>query len=51
MDTVNRWLGYGAGPRAALLLGVGCYIVGALLLRPVVERRRDGDRAPARAAT
>lgn len=51
MDTVNRWLGYGAGPRAALLLGVGCYIVGALLLRPVVERRRDGDLAPARAAT
>ena len=45
MDTVNRWLGYGAGPRAALLLGVGFYIVGALLLRPVVERRREPDAA------
>jgi Na+/melibiose symporter-like transporter len=46
MDTVNHWLGYGAGPRAALLLGVGCYIVGALLLHPVVERRREGEPAP-----
>jgi MFS family permease len=43
MDTVNRWLGYGAGPRAALLLGVGFYVVGALLLKPVVERRREPD--------
>jgi Na+/melibiose symporter-like transporter len=42
MDTVNHWLGYGAGPRAALLLGVGCYIIGALLLRPVIEKRREG---------
>ena len=47
MDTVNHWLGYGTGPRAALLLGVGCYIVGALLLRPVVERRREGEPEPA----
>jgi UPF0716 family protein affecting phage T7 exclusion len=45
MDTVNRWLGYGAGPRAALLLGVGFYIIGALLLKPVVERRREPDAA------
>jgi len=45
MDTVNRWLGYGAGPRAALLLGVACYLVGALLLKPVVERRREPDAA------
>ena len=45
MDTVNHWLGYGAGPRAALLLGVGCYIIGALLLHPVVERRREGEPA------
>jgi Na+/melibiose symporter-like transporter len=43
MDTVNHWLGYGAGPRAALLLGVGFYLLGALLLRPVVERRREPD--------
>jgi hypothetical protein len=41
MDTVNHWLGYGAGPRAALLFGVGCYIIGALLLRPVIEKRRE----------
>ncbi len=51
MDTVNHWLGYGAGPRAALLLGVGCYIVGALLLHPVVERRREDEPAPTGAAT
>ncbi|MGZ6314155.1 MAG: MFS transporter [Candidatus Limnocylindrales bacterium] len=51
MDTVNHWLGYGAGPRAALLLGVGCYIVGALLLHPVVERRREGEPAPDSAPT
>jgi Na+/melibiose symporter-like transporter len=43
MDTVNHWLGYGAGPRAALLLGVGFYLLGALMLRPVVERRREPD--------
>lgn len=41
MDNVNRWLGYGTGPRAALLLGVVCYIVGALLLLPVKEARRE----------
>jgi MFS family permease len=41
MDNVNRWLGYGAGPRAALGLGVVCYLVGALLLMPVREARRE----------
>jgi MFS family permease len=41
MDTVNGVLGYGAGPRAALWVGVVCYIIGALLLRPVNERRRE----------
>jgi MFS family permease len=40
MDNVNRWLGYGAGPRAALLLGVLCYIAGAALLIPVKEGPR-----------
>jgi MFS family permease len=45
MDTVNNWLGYGTGPRAALLMGVLCYIVGALMLRPVQERRREPDLA------
>jgi Na+/melibiose symporter-like transporter len=51
MDTVNNWLGYGAGPRAALLLGVFCYLAGAILLHPVVERRREDAPAPERAAT
>jgi MFS family permease len=46
MDTVNHLLGTGAGPRAALLFGVLCYILGALLLKPVVERRREADGAP-----
>jgi MFS family permease len=46
MDTVNSVVGYGAGPRAALGLGVACYGIGALLLRPVVERRRE-DVVPA----
>jgi MFS family permease len=41
MDTVNRTLGYGTGPRAALLFGAACYILGGLLLRPVVEKRRE----------
>jgi len=52
MDTVNRGLGYGTGPRAALLLGAACYVVGAFLLRPVDQRRREDapsqpERAPA----
>jgi MFS family permease len=46
MDTVNRLIGYGSGPRAALILGVFCYVVGALLLKPVVERRRELEPAP-----
>jgi len=50
MDTANRLLGMGAGPRAALLFGVLCYILGALLLKPVVERRREADGAPAEPA-
>ena len=41
MDTVNHLLGYGTGPRAALLFGAVCYILGGVLLRPVVEKRRD----------
>ena len=41
MDTVNHVFGYGTGPRAALLLGVALYVLGALLLRPVVEKRRE----------
>ncbi len=45
MDLVNRAFGYGMGPRATMALGVACYAIGALLLRPVVERRRE-DVAP-----
>ena len=41
MDIVNGLVGYGTGPRAALALGVLCYAIGALLLRPVDERRRE----------
>ena len=43
MDTVNHVLGYGAGPRAALLFGALCYILGGVLLKPVVEKRREAD--------
>jgi hypothetical protein len=43
MDTANRVLGYGTGPRAALLMGVLCYIVGAAMLRPVQEKRREAE--------
>ncbi len=41
MDSVNHAFGYGTGPRAALGFGVVCYLLGALLLKPVVERRRE----------
>ena len=40
----NELLTFGAGPRAALLLGAGLFILCALLLRPVDPRRRE-DRA------
>jgi hypothetical protein len=43
MDTVNHAFGYGVGPRAALGFGVVCYMLGALLLKPVIERRRELD--------
>lgn len=39
MDTVNATVGYGAGPRAAMVVGIACYGIGALLLRPVREGR------------
>ncbi len=51
MDTVNHAFGYGTGPRAALGFGVVCYILGALLLKPVVERRREFEAAPLVAAS
>jgi len=51
MDTVNHAFGYGTGPRAALGFGVVCYILGALLLKPVVERRREFEAARSGAAS
>jgi hypothetical protein len=50
MDTVNHVLGYGMGPRAALVFGVACYILGAALLKPVVEKRREDAPAHVEAA-
>ena len=50
MDSVNATAGYGTGPRAAMLVGIACYGIGALLLRPVRERRVElgpADEAPA----
>jgi Na+/melibiose symporter-like transporter len=44
MDTANRLLGLGAGPRAALMFGLLCYVLGALCLVPVVEKRREADQ-------
>jgi MFS family permease len=51
MDTVNHALGYGTGPRAALVFGVVCYVLGALLLWPVVEKRREVEAAALGAAS
>jgi MFS family permease len=42
MDIVNGIAGYGAGPRAAFLLAVVFFALGAILLRPVVEPRLRG---------
>lgn len=46
MDVVNAAMTYGTGPRAAFLLAVVFFGLGALLLRPVVEPRSRRD-APA----
>jgi MFS family permease len=43
MDTVGAALGDAMGPRATMGLAVVCYAIGALLLRPVDERRREDD--------
>ncbi|MEO5919308.1 MAG: MFS transporter [Candidatus Limnocylindrales bacterium] len=40
MDRMNAFLGYGAGPRMAFGLGVIYFVIGAILLRPVVEPPR-----------
>ena len=42
MDAVGGLERLGSGPRAAMWLAVGCYVVGAILLHPVREPpRRD----------
>jgi hypothetical protein len=41
MDLVGGPQELGSGPRAALVMAVVLCGVGALLLKPVVERRRD----------
>jgi MFS family permease len=46
MDTVGAAFGDAYGPRATMGLAVVCYAIGAVLLRPVDERRRE-DAAPA----
>ena len=48
MDIVNGIAGYGRGPRAAFLLAVVFFVLGAILLRPVVEPRlrRDAPAGP-----
>jgi MFS family permease len=51
MDLVNCVVGYGSGPRAALMLAVPLLLAGALLLRPVREparvRTTAGERSGA----
>lgn len=44
IDIVNRSVGVGAGPRLELFFGVAYFVLGALLLRPVVEPARRAAR-------
>lgn len=46
MDATNAAMGYGSGPRFALCLAVIYYVLGALLLRPVVEPRTQRVHVP-----
>lgn len=46
MDATNAAMGYGSGPRFALGLAVIYYVLGALLLRPVVEPRTQREHVP-----
>ncbi|HSW43065.1 MAG TPA: MFS transporter [Patescibacteria group bacterium] len=49
MDSVTLAVDAGTGPRAAMIVGVACYGIGALLLRQVREGRREAavDALPA----
>jgi MFS family permease len=40
IDILNRTVGIGVGERVELLFGVGYFVIGALVLRPVVEPDR-----------
>jgi MFS family permease len=40
IDVVNKSLGIGTGDRLELILAMAYFLIGALLLRPVVEPRR-----------
>jgi len=46
MDPVNRLYGLGTGGRAAMAFGAACYVLGAGVLRFVVEPRRQGTGSP-----
>jgi MFS family permease len=50
LDAVNQAAGLGTGPRVAFFVGVGFYLVAAVLLRPVDPRRREERLAAAAAA-
>ena len=51
MDVVGGVERLGSGPRAAMWLAVGCYAMGAILLRPVREPPRRATAADDRAAS
>jgi MFS family permease len=51
IDAFSRFGTPDLGPRVAFLLGPIWLAVGALLLRPVDERRREGDGPPGRVTT
>ncbi len=47
MDPVSVAIDPGTGPRAAMVVGIACYAIGALLLHPVREPRAGiGDSPP-----
>ncbi len=46
MDPVNVAYGEGVGPRAALVVGAICYVIGAVMLVPVDPTRREELPAP-----
>jgi MFS family permease len=51
LDFVNAGFGRGSGVRVEYLFGVAYFVLGALLLRPVVEPERRGGRTAEAAAT